>query len=196
MAHPEIAIFVKYEYWLNLLRELRRRKVRTYVVSAIFRRNSVFFRPYGGMWRQALESFDVMFVQNEESKKPAGHAGLRQCAGGRRHAFRPRGGDRPRRQTRRHRGSASRGTTACSWRARRGAPTRSLLIRLMNDNPDVKFVIAPHEMDEGRIARLIEETCGGALRYTQCTSRTGYGTRQLLILDTVGLLSSVYGYAA
>ena len=69
IAHPEIAIFVKYEYWLNLLRELRRRKIRTYVVSAIFRRNSVFFRPYGGMWRQALESFDVMFVQNEESKK-------------------------------------------------------------------------------------------------------------------------------
>ena len=68
-AHPEIAIFVKYEYWLNLLRELRRRKIRTYVVSAIFRRNSVVFRPYGGMWRQALESFDVMFVQNEESKK-------------------------------------------------------------------------------------------------------------------------------
>ena len=68
IARPEIAIFVKYEYWLNLLRELRRRKVRTYVVSAIFRRNSVFFRPYGGMWRQALESFDVMFVQNEESK--------------------------------------------------------------------------------------------------------------------------------
>ena len=68
-AHPEIAIFVKYEFWLNLLRDLRRRKVRTYVVSAIFRRDSVFFRPYGGMWRQALESFDVMFVQNEESKK-------------------------------------------------------------------------------------------------------------------------------
>ena len=68
-AHPEIAVFVKYEFWLNLLYELRRRKVRTYIVSAIFRRNSIFFRPYGGMWRQALESFDVMFVQNEESKK-------------------------------------------------------------------------------------------------------------------------------
>lgn len=102
-AHPEIAIFVKYEYWLNLLRELRRRKIRTYVVSAIFRRNSVFFRPYGGMWRQALESFDVMFVQNEV-EKTAGDAGLRQRAGGRGHALRPRGGDRPRGQThRRHR---------------------------------------------------------------------------------------------
>ena len=48
-AHPEIAVFVKYEFWLNLLYELRRRKVRTYIVSAIFRRNSIFFRPYGGM---------------------------------------------------------------------------------------------------------------------------------------------------
>ena len=54
-VHPEIAIFVKYEFWLNLLAELRRRHVRTFIVSAIFRRNSVFFRPYGGMWRQALE---------------------------------------------------------------------------------------------------------------------------------------------
>lgn len=64
IAHPEIVIFVKYEFWINLLTELRRRSIRSYIVSAIFRRNSIFFRPYGGMWRQALESFDVMFVQN------------------------------------------------------------------------------------------------------------------------------------
>lgn len=74
-------------------------------------------------------------------------------------------------------------------------PDEELLIRLMNDNPGVKFLIAPHEMDEGRIERLIAETRGGALRYTQCTPATLYGSKQLLILDTVGLLSSVYGYA-
>ena len=74
-------------------------------------------------------------------------------------------------------------------------PDEELLIRLINDNPDVKFVVAPHEMDESRIARLMAETKGGALRYTQCTPRTTYGSRQLLILDTVGILASVYGYA-
>ena len=42
IVHPEIAIFIKYEFWINLLSELRRRKVRSYIVSAIFRRNSVF----------------------------------------------------------------------------------------------------------------------------------------------------------
>lgn len=193
-AHPEVAIFVKYEYWLNLLRELRRRKTRTYVVSAIFRRNSVFFRPYGGMWRQALESFDVMFVQNEESKKLLATIGfdnvlvagdtrfdrVAQIARAAKHVD----------VVERFKGDGRLFVAGSTW-----GPDEELLIQLMNDNPDVKFLIAPHEMDETRIARLIEETRGGALRYTQCTSRTGYGTRQLLILDTVGLLSSVYAYA-
>ena len=49
--------------------ELRRRSIRSYIVSAIFRRNSIFFRPYGGYWRMALESFDTIFVQNNDSKK-------------------------------------------------------------------------------------------------------------------------------
>lgn len=193
-AHPEIAIFVKYEFWLNLLHELRRRSIRTYVVSAIFRRNSVFFRSYGSMWRQALESFDAMFVQNEESKqllaelgfdnvyvtgdtrfdrvaeiaKAAKHIDVIDCFKTDKRLF----------------------VAGSTW-----GPDEELLIRLMNENPAIKFVIAPHEMDEGRIAHLINETHGGALRFTQCTSRTSYGSRQLLILDTVGILSSVYGYA-
>ena len=194
IAHPEIAIFVKYEYWLNLLRELRRRKTRTFIVSAIFRRNSIFFRPYGGWWRQALETFEVLFVQNEESKELLASRGFDNVlvAGDTRF-------DRVAEIARaakhidiveRFKGDDRLFVAGSTW-----GPDEELLIRLMNDNPEVKFIIAPHEMDEGRIARLIEETRGGALRYTQCTPRTGYGSRQLLILDTVGLLSSVYGYA-
>ncbi|HIW66013.1 MAG TPA: 3-deoxy-D-manno-octulosonic acid transferase [Candidatus Alistipes intestinipullorum] len=194
IAHPEIAIFVKYEYWLNLLRELRRRKTRTFIVSAIFRRNSIFFRPYGGWWRQALETFEVLFVQNEESKELLASLGFDNVlvAGDTRF-------DRVAEIARaakhidiveRFKGDDRLFVAGSTW-----GPDEELLIRLMNDNPEVKFIIAPHEMDEGRIARLIEETRGGTLRYTQCTPRTGYGSRQLLILDTVGLLSSVYGYA-
>ena len=194
IAHPEIAVFVKYEYWLNLLRELRRRKIRTFIVSAIFRRNSIFFRPYGGWWRQALETFEVLFVQNEESKELLASLGFDNVlvAGDTRF-------DRVAEIARaakhidiveRFKGDDRLFVAGSTW-----GPDEELLIRLMNDNPEVKFIIAPHEMDEGRIARLIEETRGGALRYTQCTPRTGYGSRQLLILDTVGLLASVYGYA-
>ena len=194
IAHPEIAIFVKYEYWLNLLRELRRRKVRTYIVSAIFRRNSIFFRPYGGWWRQALETFDVLFVQNEESKELLASLGFDNVlvAGDTRF-------DRVAEITRtakridiidRFKGDNRLFVAGSTW-----GPDEELLIRLINDNPEVKFIIAPHEMDEGRIARIIGEVRGGTLRYTQCTSRTGYGSRQVLILDTVGILASVYSYA-
>ena len=194
IAHPEIAIFVKYEYWLNLLRELRRCKVRTYIVSAIFRRNSIFFRPYGGWWRQALETFDVLFVQNEESKELLATLGFDNVlvAGDTRF-------DRVAEITRtakridiidRFKGDSRLFVAGSTW-----GPDEELLIRLINDNPEVKFIIAPHEMDEGRIARIIGEVRGGTLRYTQCTSRTGYGSRQVLILDTVGILASVYSYA-
>ena len=179
-AHPEIAIFVKYEFWLNLLRDLRRRKVRTYIVSAIFRRNSIFFRPYGGMWRQALESFDVMFVQNEESKKLLAGLGfdnvivagdtrfdrVAEIAAAAKHID----------IIDRFKGDKRLFVAGSTWN-----PDEELLIRLINDNPDVKFIVAPHEMDEGRMARLAAEAKGGTLRYTQCTPHTAYGSKQLLI---------------
>lgn len=194
LAHPEIAVFVKYEFWLNLLAELRRRNIRTYIVSAIFRRNSIFFRPYGGMWRQALESFDTMFVQNDESKKLLAELGFDNVvvAGDTRfdRVAEIAAAARQIDIVERFRGESRLFVAGSTW-----GPDEELLIRLMNDNPDIKFIVAPHEMDESRIVRLMNETRGGALRYTQCTPRTGYGSRQLLVLDTVGLLSSVYGYA-
>ena len=50
-------------------------------------------------------------------------------------------------------------------------------------------------MNEGRIGKIIEATKGGAIRYTQCNEQTTFDGTQVLILDTVGILSSVYGYA-
>lgn len=194
IAHPEIAIFVKYEFWLNLLSELRRRQTRTYIVSAIFRHNSVFFRFYGGMWRQALESFDVLFVQNEESKKLLSELGFDNVlvAGDTRF---DRVAEIARAAKRidiveRFKGDNRLFVAGSTW-----GPDEELLIRLANDNPGIKFLIAPHEMDESRIERIMAECRGGALRYTQCTPRTGYGSRQVLILDTMGMLASAYGYA-
>jgi len=182
VAHPEIAVFVKYEFWLNMLRELRRRRIRTFIVSAIFRRDSVFFKWYGSWWRQALETFEVLFVQNEESKKLLSGLGF-DVAEIARNVKRID-------VIERFRGDSRLFVAGSTW-----GPDEELLIRLMNDNPDVKFVVAPHEMDEARIGRLMSETRGGALRFTECSPRTGYGSRQLLVLDTVGVLASVYGYA-
>ena len=69
LVKPEKVVFVKYEFWLNYLRELRCRGVETYIISAIFRPNQVFFKWYGGLFREGLKAFKTLFVQNEESKE-------------------------------------------------------------------------------------------------------------------------------
>ncbi len=195
IVRPEIAVFVKYEFWLNLLGGLRRRGVRTYIVSAIFRPDSIFFRPYGGLWRQALESFDVMFVQNEESKRLLAGLGFDNVvvAGDTRfdRVAEIAAAAREVPLVERFRGDGRLFVAGSTW-----GPDEELLVRLMNDWPDVRFVVAPHEMDEGRIRRLMNATQGGAVRYTRCTEETDFTHCRLLVLDTVGLLSSVYGYAS
>ncbi len=194
IAHPEIVIFVKYEFWLNMLSELRRRQIRTFIVSSIFRRNSVFFRPYGGPWRMALETFEVLFVQNEESKELLADLGFDNVAvTGDTRFDRVAEIARSARKVElieRFKGDRPVFIAGSSW-----GPDEELLIPLMNDNPNLKFIIAPHEMEESRIERLLQETRGGAARYTQCNETTDFGHTQLLVLDTVGLLASVYGTA-
>ncbi|MBQ1952787.1 MAG: 3-deoxy-D-manno-octulosonic acid transferase [Alistipes sp.] len=195
IAHPEVVIFVKYEFWLNFLTELRRRRIRTFVVSAIFRRNSVFFRFYGGLWRKALKTFEVLFVQNEESKTLLAELGYPNTVVAGDTRF-----DRVAKIAReakqvpmieRFKGDKQLFIAGSTW-----GPDEELLLPLMNDNPELKFVIAPHEMDESRIERLLRETRGGAMRYTQCDDKSSFEGKQLLILDTVGLLASAYGYAS
>ena len=194
IVHPEIAIFIKYEFWINLLTALRRRSIRSYIVSAIFRRNSIFFRPYGGYWRMALESFDTIFVQNNDSKKLLAELGFDNVvvAGDTRfdRVAEIAAAAKKIDLIERFKGGTRLLIAGSTW-----GPDEDLLIRLINDNPSVKFIVAPHEMDESRINRLLAETLGGAGRYSHCTAETSVHGIQLLVLDTVGILSSAYGYA-
>lgn len=195
IVHPEIAIFVKYEFWLNMLAELRRRQVRTYIISAIFRRGSVFFKPYGSLWRKALQSFDTLFVQNPESAELLAEIGIHNVVVAGDTRF-----DRVAQIARqagkidlidRFRGTERIFIAGSTWQ-----PDEEILLPLINDNPSVKFIIAPHEMDEQRIQHICDNVKGGAVRYTKCTPLTSFGSKQVLILDTVGLLASAYGYAS
>ena len=194
IVRPEIAIFVKYEFWLNLLHELRCRRIRTFIVSAIFHRHAVFFRCYGGWWREALETFEVLFVQNDESKRLLAELGFDNAiVSGDTRFDRVADIARAARHielVERFRDDKPLFVAGSTW-----GPDEELLLRLINENPAIKFIVAPHEMDEARIERLLAETKGGAVRYTQCTPETKVADRQLLVLDTVGILSSVYGYA-
>ena len=195
IAHPEVAIFVKYEFWLNYLYELKRRKVRTFVISAIFRRNSTFFKWYGANWRKALDSFEQMFVQNEESRDLLRHIGYDNVivAGDTRfdRVAAIAKAAKPVDIVARFKGDSRLFVAGSTW-----GPDEDILLPLINENADIKFVIAPHEMDEARINRILSDVKYGAVRYTQCDTQTDFSHTQVLVLDTIGILSSVYGYAS
>ena len=195
IAHPEIAIFVKYEFWINYLSELKRRGVRSYLVSAIFRRDSIFFRTYGTMWRRALDAFDQMFVQSEESRELLNHIGFDNVivAGDTRfdRVASIAKAAKPVDVVARFKGDSPLFVAGSTW-----GPDEDILLPLINANPQVRFVVAPHEMDEARIGKILQMVRGGAMRYTQCDAETDFSSTQVLVLDTIGILSSVYGYAA
>ena len=189
---PEVAIFVKNEFWLNMLAELRRRNIRTYLASAIFRRNSIFFNPVGDIWRKALHSFDTLFVQDEGSKALLAEIGVENVvvAGDTRFDRVSAIAEQAEKVEiiEQFKGDKRLFVAGSTW-----GPDEDILLPLINENPDIKFVIAPHEMDESRIERLLREVKGGAVRYTQLPS--DFTDKQVLVLDTIGLLSRVYGSA-
>lgn len=68
-VNPSLVLWVKYEYWVYYLDELKKRGIPVLLVSGIFRKNQPFFKIYGGMWKKMLKSFTHLFVQNETSQK-------------------------------------------------------------------------------------------------------------------------------
>ena len=193
-VRPDIAIFIKYEFWLNYLNELHQRAIPTYLVSAIFRPTQVHFKPWGALWRDALECYNTIFVQDKASES------LLQGVGYRRSVI--AGDTRFDRVAEIARNAKS---IPIIERFAMGAPLfvagstwgkdEELLIELINSHPDTLFVIAPHEMDEARMRRLEREIKGGAVRYTHSSKSSDFNGIQVLILDTIGLLSSAYSYA-
>lgn len=65
-VRPEMAFFIKYEFWYNYLHILKHRNVPTYSVSSIFRRDQVFFKPYGKQYSKVLKCFTRFFVQTKK----------------------------------------------------------------------------------------------------------------------------------
>lgn len=67
--NPQLAVFVKYEYWHNYLKALHDNNIPTILISALFTPSKVFFKWYGGFHRKMLKFFSHIFVQNDTSKE-------------------------------------------------------------------------------------------------------------------------------
>lgn len=193
-VRPDVAIFVKYEFWLNYLNELRRRDIPTYLISAIFRPTQIHFRPWGAIWRRALNSYTTIFLQDNASRELLHHVGYdRNIVAGDTRFDRVATIAKAAKRipiVERFKGDKELFVAGSTW-----GKDEELLIELINSNPDIRFVIAPHEMEEARMQHLEVSVHGGVARYTRSNENSDFSNTQLLILDTIGLLSSLYGYA-
>jgi 3-deoxy-D-manno-octulosonic-acid transferase len=193
-VHPEIAVFIKYEFWLNYLHYLGRRGVRTYLISSIFRRDSIFFRPWGGAFRKVLRVFDRLFVQNTESKELLANIGITrvEIAGDTRFDRVIAIAESPARIECVELFTSGHPTVVAgsTW-----APDEAVLGEIVARHPEMRFVVAPHEMNEERIRQMQVVLGGGAVRYSECVDGGIVpDSARVMIVDTFGILSTLYRY--
>lgn len=192
IAHPEIAVFVKYEFWLNYLFELSHRGCRTFVISSIFRTNSIFFRPYGGAFRRALRTFEHIFVQNKRSVELLAGIGVKNVTVAGDTRF-DRVGDiaaaaRRIESIEQFAAGDKLFVAGSTWPA-----DEQLLAEIIAKYSERRFVIVPHELNDERIDAFAAGCSRGAVRYSRYR---GGEDAQVMIVDTIGILSSIYQYAA
>jgi len=195
LVNPEIIYFIKYEFWHNYLKTIRRRQIPLYLVSAIFRREQVFFKWYGGWYRKLLTAFTHFFVQNEHSKELL--AGIGYCnvtvTGDTRFDRVCRIFDQAKKipEVEQFVNDHPCIVAGSSWPS-----DEEMLTRYINaENRPVKWIFAPHELHDSQIKRLMESTKLKAVRFSQLQGKN-IADYQLLVIDNFGMLSSLYRYGA
>jgi 3-deoxy-D-manno-octulosonic-acid transferase len=191
--NPVMAIFTKYEYWYHFFNELHKRHVPLYIISGIFRPGQVFFKWYGGLHRKMLKMVTWFFVQDIPSKHLLHDAGITNVtiSGDTRfdrvwaNAQHPK----PIPEIATFKNGQKLFIAGSTWPA-----DEKLIVELIRQHPDWKFIIAPHEVGEDKINGLIsllpKETTVRFSEISHLTSHFSY-----LIIDNIGMLSSLYQYA-
>jgi 3-deoxy-D-manno-octulosonic-acid transferase len=195
-VNPSLVVFVKYEYWYYYLKTTQARQIPLLMVSAIFRKNSAFFKWYGGLYRKMLNCFTHLFVQNQESAEllsgilPAERYSI---AGDTRFDrvidIAEKGGPIP--LIEQFTGSAKTIIAGSSW-----PPDEAILQKaLAASKDDLKLIIAPHQVHGDHIGQL-QQLFPGCLLYSQLSAGSRAATESpVLIIDNIGLLSRIYRYA-
>ncbi len=198
LIRPQMVFFTKYDYWYFIFRELRENNIPLYMVSSIYRKDQVFFKWYGGFFRKMLGYVDHFFVQNEESVQLMQNIGFANVTLTGDTRF-----DRVIKVAKMAQElpvisyftAGSKVLVAGStW-----VEDIEMLAAFHRSFGDWKIIIAPHEISDSNIRHIIERFPEGLLYSALSTSDLSNPVVEhkssVLIVNNVGMLSSLYGYA-
>ncbi len=208
LVKPQLVLWVKYDYWYYYLQELKKRNIPLLLVSAVFRPDQPFFKWYGRLHRYMLESFTHLFVQTEVSAKLLTGLGISEnvsVSGDTRFdsVIGISGQQEPLPLIAAFCGDRPVIVAGSTWEE-----DEEELDHYANTHPEIRFLIAPHEVEEERL-KEVEGLFRYRLRYSELANgKGGAGKGQrgeggasgqkppnVLIIDNVGLLSRLYKYA-
>jgi 3-deoxy-D-manno-octulosonic-acid transferase len=194
LAHPSLAIFIKYEFWPNYLFQLKEKKILTFLVSGLFRKDQIFFKPYGGFMRKVLNSFDHFFVQDETSKKLLNNINIKETTVSGDTRF-----DRVSNQLLQDNNltfiSEFKQNNLCIVCGSTWPEDEAVLIDYINKaSDDVKFIIAPHEINASKIESFRKNIQKQSSLFSK-KEETNISEYNVLIIDIVGLLTKIYSHA-
>ncbi|MGM0463338.1 MAG: 3-deoxy-D-manno-octulosonic acid transferase [Bacteroidota bacterium] len=195
MVRPERAIFIKYEFWFNYLYLLQKRNIPLYLISGIFRPSQPFFRWYGRYFLKRLKGFTRLFIQDSNSAAILESHNVNNYTVSGDTRF-----DRVMAVSRASEeiplieefSSGSRVMVAgSSWPAE-----EEIIARYMNNNHEgLKYIIAPHNVADSNIDRIEKLIELPGMRYSRLNRNAVPADIRVLIIDSIGILSSVYRYA-
>lgn len=191
--NPEMAIFTKYEFWHFYFKTLKQRNIPLYLISGIFRESQSFFKWYGGFYRHILQAVTYFFVQNEESERLLKSIGLQNVIvnGDTRFDRVFENAANPKSLPEIEKFIQQAPTLICgsTW-----PEDEKLLASLPQKYPGWKFIIAPHEIHESHIESIEKQFPSGSLRFSDYKKSAAEPSTNILIIDNIGMLSSLYQY--
>ncbi|WP_116789639.1 3-deoxy-D-manno-octulosonic acid transferase [Flavobacterium psychrotrophum] len=193
LAHPDMAFFIKYEFWPNYLNELKKYNTKTYLISGLFRPNQAFFKWYGSTYRNAFKVFKHFFVQYESSKTLLATIGFTNVtvSGDTRYDRVSRILEQDNKLPFIEEFIDGKTTVVfgSSW-----PKDESMFTDFINSAVNTKFIIAPHTFGESHMADLQKNIKRNVIFYTEKDGEN-LAEYDVLIVNTIGLLGKIYSYA-
>ena len=195
-VNPTLAIFIKYEFWPNLLNELKLKEVPTILVSGILRKKQLFFKSYGGFMRDSLKAFHHFFVQDENSKSLLSSINFDNVTVAGDTRF-----DRVSKILEQNnsldfinefKNDNYTIVAGSTWQE-----DEELLVDYINNkaSEDEKFIIAPHNIKQEPILELQKSIKKKTVLYSQLRHDLNLKEYHVFIVDTIGILTKIYATA-